>query len=103
MRALTSLVDSEVHRKGLVSCLQDDDYLTFLDTNILAWSFRLNTVALEEFVSWLRTLIRDARLAIPAWVIHEYNQHLRTKDATFFAPHRAATKVLARSLDTLEK
>lgn len=57
----------------LTSLLLDGDCPVFLDTNVLIWSFGLNESASLAWRKWLFFL--GDRLAIPAWVVHEYNQH----------------------------
>lgn len=62
MRAIQSSVALAAYRQDLVDILRSGDCVVFLDTNVLAWSFRLNDVASREFIQWLNTLAQDERL-----------------------------------------
>lgn len=60
-------------QQRLSDALLRDHCPVFLDTNILIWSFGLNERASKAWQKWLWWL--GNRLVIPAWVVHEYNQH----------------------------
>lgn len=103
MQAIQSSVVLATYQQELVDVLQSPDCIVFLDTNLLAWAFRLNNVASLEFQNWLDTLARLERLIVPAWTVHEYNHHLCRNDPTFFLPHKAVGKQLNANLKELDR
>ena len=103
MQAIRSSIALATYQQELVDILRSGDCIVFLDTNLLAWSFRLNDTASREFIRWLYNLAQDERLIIPAWTIHEYNHHLLRDDPTFFLPHKAVGKQLNANLAETEE
>lgn len=79
----------------LLAALFHSDCPVFLDTNILIWSFGLNEQASAAWQKWLRRL--STRLVIPAWVVHEYNQHSDKPEV--FSPYKTLPKKLQVVLD----
>ena len=53
MRAIQSSIVFAEYQQEVVESLGSRDCVVFLDTNMLAWSFRLNDTALQEFINWL--------------------------------------------------
>lgn len=102
MRTLVSSVAVRDHLTELVQFMQDGKCLVFVDTNVIAWSFRLNQRARTELVQWFYRMTQDERLMIPAWAVHEYNHHLEKQDANFFHPGKAVTKRAISALAELE-
>jgi hypothetical protein len=103
MQAIQSSLTLAVYQQELVDVLQCSDCSVFLDTNLLAWAFRLNDTASLEFQQWLDELARLERLIIPAWAVHEYNHHLLRNDPKFFFPHKAVSKQLSVNLEELDR
>ncbi len=103
MRAIQSSVVLSTYQQELVDVLQSQDFVIFLDTNMLAWAFRLNDDASREFQQWLDKLAELERLIIPAWTVHEYNHHLLRNDPNFFLPHKAVGKQLNNNLEQLDR
>ncbi|WP_149086503.1 PIN domain-containing protein [Pseudomonas prosekii] len=88
-------VSLEAEKTRLLDALLHSDCPVFLDTNILIWSFGLNEQASAAWQKWLQRL--QTRLVIPAWVVHEYNQHSDKPEV--FAPYKALPKKLQVVLD----
>lgn len=103
MRTVQSSIELEMYKRAFVAALQDGEGLVFLDTNVVAWGFRLNDAAYREFTRWLSRLVQDSRLAIPAWTVHEYNHHLLQNDQAFFLPHKSLGKLLQSNLAEFAK
>ncbi|NOJ81607.1 PIN-like domain-containing protein [Myxococcus xanthus] len=103
MLAVQSSVDLDVHQRVIANALQDHGTLVFIDTNVIAWIFRLNASAYQEFAAWLEHLVSNRRLAIPAWTVHEYNYHLLQDDSAFFLPHKSIGRQLQVSLAELAR
>ncbi len=94
MLTIKSSVELLAYRQELVDTIQSENCTIFIDTNFIAWVFRLNNKAQNELVRWLLKLSHHEQLVIPAWTVHEYNYHLRKNDPKFFLPHKAVGKQL---------
>jgi hypothetical protein len=68
-----------------------------LDTNVLIWSFGLNAEASDSWQRWLEWL--GSRLVIPAWVVHEYNQHCGKPEVA--NPYKGLTRKVQLALEEL--
>ncbi|MHC8308161.1 PIN domain-containing protein [Pseudomonas sp. GT1P32] len=88
-------VSLQAEQNRLLAALLHSDCPVFLDTNILIWSFGLNEQASAAWQKWLQRL--HTRLVIPAWVVHEYNQHSDKPEV--FSPYKALPKKLQVVLD----
>ncbi|EJL05879.1 PIN domain-containing protein [Pseudomonas chlororaphis] len=88
-------VSLRAEQTRLLAALLHSDCPVFLDTNILIWSFGLNEQASAAWQKWLRRL--HTRLVIPAWVVHEYNQH--SDKSEVFSPYKALPKKLQAILN----
>lgn len=67
VRAVTSSIALRDYQKNIVDVVKSSECIVFVDTNVLAWSSRLNDVALRELMHWLDTIAKDSRLVVPAW------------------------------------
>lgn len=94
-KQVTVSLEGMQHR--LSNALLSGDCPVFLDTNILIWSFGLNERASVVWQQWLRSL--GNRLVIPAWVVHEYNQHTNQPEVS--NPYKALPRKLQVVLDEL--
>jgi hypothetical protein len=103
MQVAQSTVSLNNYKGSIVAALQDAEYLVVVDTNVLAWSFRLNDAAHGELMRWLGRLAEEERLAVPAWAVHEYNHHLLQDDDAFFLPHRSVGKQLLSNLSEIDR
>jgi hypothetical protein len=88
-------VSLQAEQRRLSDALFSDLAVIFLDTNILIWSFGLNERASAAWQKWLWFL--GKRLVIPAWVVHEYNQHANQPEVT--NPYKALFRKLQVVLD----
>ncbi|SDA53955.1 MULTISPECIES: PIN domain-containing protein [unclassified Janthinobacterium] len=93
-RVAVSLQDEQL---SLSDALFSNLCPVFLDTNILIWSFGLNELASEAWQKWLSSL--RERLVIPAWVVHEYNQH--TDKPEIVNPYKTLSRKLQVDLNEL--
>lgn len=62
----------EEYLRQVGTLLEDKKTVVFLDTNILAYLFKLLAAARVEFFHWTDKLILEDRLKVPAWVLSEY-------------------------------
>lgn len=90
-------VSIQTEQNRLSEFLSSDCSTIFLDTNILIWSFALNERASAAWQRWLRSLGRQ--LVIPAWVVHEYNQHANRPEVA--NPYKALPHKLSTVLEEM--
>lgn len=62
----------EEYLRRVGALLEDKKTAVFLDTNILAYLFKLLAAARAEFFLWTDKLILEERLKVPAWALSEY-------------------------------
>lgn len=65
-------VAREEYLRRIGEILEDKKTVVFLDTNILAYLFKLLAAARAEFFVWTEKLISEDRLKVPAWALSEY-------------------------------
>lgn len=65
-------VSREEYLRRVGALLEDKRAVVFLDTNILAYLFKLLAAARAEFFLWTDKLILEDRLKVPAWALSEY-------------------------------
>jgi len=62
----------EEHLDNIAHLLKNEKTLFFLDTNILAYLYKLHEAARQEFYDWAEPLVKSNRLKIPMWSAQEY-------------------------------
>lgn len=62
--------DLNEYRRQLIDILVNEDYVIFLDTNILSSMFKLYKDARTDFYKWVNA--NRERIKIPNWVLNEY-------------------------------
>jgi hypothetical protein len=73
----------------------------FLDTNVLAFCYRLHAQARNELFLWFEKLKSENRLFVPSWVVHEYTNNFKSaKLGDYSVPQKTAQSV-ERQLDAL--
>lgn len=60
--------------------------LIFIDTNILAYLFKLHDAARREFFDWAVKAIGEGRLFLPAWCAGEYLARVRENQLHTYTP-----------------
>lgn len=99
LRSRRVAVSLQTEQRRLSKALFSDLCPIFLDTNILIWSFGLNERASAAWQKWLFWL--GKRLVIPAWVVHEYNQHIGQPEVV--APYKALSRKFQVVLDEVNE
>lgn len=74
----------------------------YIDTNVLAYLFRLHSTARRELLSWFAGLISQSRLGIPGWVVNEYTAKYKANKLVEYTPRVGPQGELAR-LENLYK
>lgn len=72
--------------EGLNARLAADTTLVFVDTNILAYPYRLFSAARRELLEWFGELRGQNRLRVPAWAANEYFVRTSTENLRDFFP-----------------
>ena len=86
MKFPVSVLDKDEYIDKVCKLLNDSETPVFLDTNILAFLFRLNSKAKEEFYNWIDELVSKNKIKIPTWVINEYtNRFIRRKTSDYLS------------------
>lgn len=87
---------------GRISAIAGDPAtLIFLDTNILAYLFKLHTSARHEFFDWLDRIVGENRLAVPAWAASEYLSRVTSKSLAEFTPKSKEPSQILKALDAM--
>ena len=86
---------------NISSIAEDSATLIFLDTNILAYLFKLHTSARHEFFDWLDRIVGENRLAVPAWAASEYLSRVTSKGLAEFTPKSKEPSQILKALDAM--
>jgi hypothetical protein len=101
---MTVLQTLEQYHNSLKQRLDAPKTLIFLDTNILAYTYRLFPSAREEFLEWFKELARASRLKIPAWVASEYFNRISSRTlAQEFAPNFDESSSIGNQLERVAR
>ena len=87
--------------RGIASLANDRKTLVFLDTNVLAYLYKLHTAARLEFFAWTDAAVVDSRLYIPAWCAGEYLARLRDGQLNSFTPKSKDADQPRKALETM--
>lgn len=77
--------------------------LIILDTNILAYLYKLHEAARQEFFAWSDAIVLGERLAIPAWAASEYLSRVTRKNLESYTPKSKEPAQIKKSLDNLHQ
>lgn len=91
------------HLREIAALASDPHTLVFLDTNILAYLYKLHEAARQEFFTWLDSAVAAGRLAIPAWAASEYLSRVTAKSLDSFTPKSKEPSQARRALDALHE
>ncbi|MDD1004258.1 PIN-like domain-containing protein [Pseudomonas sp. TNT2022 ID642] len=88
----------------LANLAKAKETLIFIDTNILAYLFKLHSAARQEFFDWAVVAINENRLCLPAWCAGEYLARVRDNQLHTYTPKSKGDdqprKALEAMLDT---
>jgi predicted nucleic acid-binding protein len=74
------------HLRDVAALASDSLTLVFLDTNILAYLYKLHENARLEFFAWSDSIANGNRLVVPAWAASEYLSRVTSKSLDSFTP-----------------
>ncbi|NNC04580.1 hypothetical protein HJC10_17220 [Corallococcus exiguus] len=93
----------EQYHRDLNNRLESPKTAIFIDTNILAYFYRLFSSARQELAEWFKSLTVQSRLKVPAWAASEYFLHTSTGRLRSFAPNFNESQKLSLQIDRLIK
>lgn len=91
----------EEHLSDIATLASDPQTLVFIDTNILAYLYKLHDAARQEFFAWTDGLVSANRLAVPAWAANEYLARVTSKALDSYTPKGKEVTQVERSLEAL--
>lgn len=89
------------HLQEIAALASDPQTLVFLDTNILAYLYKLHEAARREFFEWSDTVTAASRLAIPGWAASEYLSRVTSKTLDSYTPKSKEPSQAKKALDAL--
>lgn len=89
------------HLQELAALATDPQTLIFLDTNILAYLYKLHEAARQEFFAWSDQVLSAGRLAVPAWAASEYLSRVTAKALDSYTPKSREPSQARRTMDAL--
>ncbi|WP_250462428.1 PIN-like domain-containing protein [Caballeronia sp. GAFFF2] len=89
------------HLRELAEMAASPDTLVFLDTNIIAYMFKLHTAARSEFFTWSDAVAAEGRLRIPAWCAGEYLARVREGQLSSYTPKSKDEDQPRKALDAM--
>jgi predicted nucleic acid-binding protein len=90
------------HLREIAEYTNDSHTLVFLDTNILAYLYKLHAAARKEFFSWSDSLASKGRLLVPAWSANEYLSQVTGKTLESYAPKTKPAQIKKEMVALLE-
>ncbi len=91
------------HLGEIAALANSPQTLVFLDTNILAYLYKLHVAARHEFFAWLDTVVAAQRLAIPAWAASEYLTRVTSKGLGEFTPKSKEPTQILKALEAMHE
>lgn len=81
----------------------DSKTLVFLDTNIIAYLYKLHQEAREEFFRWSDGVLSAGRLVVPAWAASEYLSRVTSKTLDSYTPKSKEPSQVKKVMDALHE
>lgn len=91
------------HIREIADLALSPQTLIFLDTNILAYLYKLHEAARQEFFAWSDVIVLGERLAIPAWAASEYLSRVTGKNLESYTPKSKEPAQIRKALDNLHQ
>lgn len=89
------------HLREIAALASDPQTFVFLDTNILAYLYKLHEAARREFFEWSDTVAAANRLSIPGWAASEYLSRVTSKALDSYTPKSKEPSQAKKALDAL--
>lgn len=81
----------------------DSQTLIFLDTNIVAYLYKLHEAARREFFAWSDRIAAEGRLFVPAWAANEYLSRVTSNSLASYTPKGKEPAQAKKMLETLHE
>ena len=89
------------HLREIAALASDPQTLVFLDTNIIAYLYKLHEAARQEFFVWSDSIATTNRLVVPAWAASEYLSRVTSKALDSYTPKGKEPSQAKKTLDAL--
>lgn len=98
-----NLIDKtkDEYLREIATMARDPKTLIFLDTNILAYLYKLHAAARLEFFVWAESVLKANRLRIPAWSAGEYLSRVKTRNLHSYTPKNKDPDQPKKALDVM--
>lgn len=98
-----NLIDKskDEHLREIALIARDSKTLIFIDTNILAYLYKLHSAARQEFFRWTDSVLSASRLQIPAWSANEYLTKVTKRELHSYTPRNKNSDQSKVSLETM--
>jgi len=91
------------HIREIADLALSPQTLIILDTNILAYLYKLHEAARQEFFAWSDAAVLSERLAIPAWAASEYLSRVTGKNLESYTPKSKEPTQIKKALENLHQ
>lgn len=91
------------HIREIAELALSPQTLIILDTNILAYLYKLHEAARQEFFAWSDAAVLSERLAIPAWAASEYLSRVTGKNLESYTPKSKEPTQIKKALENLHQ
>lgn len=81
----------------------DPQTLIFIDTNIVAYLYKLHEAARREFFAWSDGIAAEGRLFVPAWAANEYFSRVTSNSLASYTPKGKEPTQAKKMLETLHE
>lgn len=81
----------------------DPQTLIFIDTNIVAYLYKLHEAARREFFAWSDGIAAQGRFFVPAWAATEYLSRVTSNTLTSYTPKGKEPTQAKKMLETLHE
>ncbi|AEF23701.1 PIN-like domain-containing protein [Pseudomonas fulva] len=91
------------HIREIADLALSSQTLIILDTNIIAYLYKLHEAARQEFFAWSDAAVLSERLAIPAWAASEYLSRVTGKNLESYTPKSKEPTQIKKALENLHQ
>lgn len=91
------------HIREIADLALSEQTLIILDTNILAYLYKLHEAARQEFFAWSDVAVQNGRLVIPAWAASEYLSRVTSKNLESYTPKSKEPTQIKKALENLQQ
>lgn len=93
----------EEYVSEIADLASDPQTLIFIDTNVVAYLYKLHEAARREFFAWSDGIAAQGRFFVPAWVATEYLSRVTSNTLTSYTPKGKEPTQAKKMLETLHE